>query len=219
MIVSARVCKTNAEQMPDILTLHLPPPAKILDMTYGNGVFWRNVPHVFAREDEKIGRSVKGYKIWANDIDPTKGVFHHDFADLPSDWSKRFAAVVLDPPYLHVGGIKTLKASIDRGYNNKDRALRSGAGFRAVHRLYTRGFLEANRVLAPKGKLIFKCMDQIESGKQCWDHIVLKSMAEELGFYIEDMFVYVSASTPTMRHRVQKHARRNHSYWIVGVKR
>jgi hypothetical protein len=40
---------------------------------------------------------------------------------------------------------------------------------------------------------------------------------EQLGFKKEDLFVLVQDHQPTMRHKPeqQKHARRNHSYFLV----
>lgn len=42
-------------------------------------------------------------------------------------------------------------------------------------------------------------------------------VGEEVGFMSEDLFVLVRKSRPLMRHKPenQKHARRNHSYFLV----
>jgi tRNA G10 N-methylase Trm11 len=204
-VLTAKVCQTNAEQFPDILRLYVPPPAKVLDMTYGNGAFWKKVE----------GR----YDVTKNDIDSDRGSTHHDFTALPAGWRERFGAVVLDPPYLGVGGIETLKASIDRSYKNKARARADLAGISAVRRLYAGGIIEAYRVLVRSGILIIKTMDQVESGQQNWLNVDLMEMCRILGFKNEDLFVYVLKHNPTMRHDHQLHARRNHSYWIVARKR
>ena len=206
-VLTARVCKSNAEQFPDILKLFVQPPAKVLDMTYGNGVFWRKVTGV--------------YDVTKNDIDPSRGNTHHDFTDLPANWRERFDCVVLDPPYLGVGGIKTLKKSIDRGYKNRARAEADLAGISAVRRLYARGIIEAWRVLKRSGILVIKTMDQVESGQQNWLHVDLMEMCRILGFKNEDLLVFVNHpdNPPAMRHEHQLHARRNHSYWIVARRR
>ena len=205
-VLTARVCKTNAEQFPDILAVHVPPPAKVLDATWGRGVFWRDVP--------------KGaYKVTKNDIDPDRGDTHHDFTALPSRWRERFDCVVLDPPYLGVGGIETLQESIDRGYKNRARAKADLAGINAVRRLYAGGIIEAWRVLKRSGVLVIKTMDQVESGQQNWLHVDLMELCRILGFKNEDLLVFVNKSHPTFRHEHQLHARRNHSYWIVARRR
>lgn len=205
IVVTARVCRSNAEQFPDILRLYVLESGKVLDMTYGNGTFWRDVN----------GK----YKVTKNDIDPNRGTTHHDFTRLPDSWSERYDCVILDPPYLGVGGIKTLKISLDKLYKNRARAESSQAGLGAVRRLYAGGISEAWRVLKKSGVLIIKTMDQIESGQQNWLHVDVMELCRILGFKSEDLFVYVNANRPTMRHDKQVHARRNHSYWIVSRRR
>ena len=71
----------NAEVFPLILDLHVPDGAKIADVTWGKGVFWRDV-------------DVAKYELHPTDI--AGGV---DCRDLPyADDS--FDCVVLDPPYM-----------------------------------------------------------------------------------------------------------------------
>jgi len=193
---------TNADLFPDILRLYLDDGAAILDMTYGNGVFWRQI------DDDK-------YVVTKNDQEPGRGDLNHDFRQLPASWDESFDAVVLDPPYLYTGGFATLRDSIDRGYRNRERARSGIHGVAAVHQMYAQAFIEAYRVLKRKGFLITKCMDQVMSGKQTWMHLELQRLAEILGFKNKDLFVMVMNGTPTMRHNIQKHARRNHSYFLV----
>jgi DNA modification methylase len=83
--------------------------------------------------------------------------------------------------------------------------------------MYRDGMAEAYRVLKHKGILIIKCMDQVQSGRQQWAHLIYHQMAEKLGFRAEDLFVLVRKSRPLMRHKPenQKHARRNHSYFQI----
>ena len=81
--------------------------------------------------------------------------------------------------------------------------------------MYAQAYIEAYRVLRKGGFLIVKCMDQVMSGKQTWMHTEMQRLAEILGFKNKDLFVMVMNGTPTMRHNIQKHARRNHSYFLV----
>lgn len=193
---------TNADLFPDILRLYVDDGAEILDATYGRGVFWRNIP-----EDK--------YNVTRNDIDIGRGDVHHDFRSLPSSWDNHYDVAVLDPPYLYTGGFNTLRDSIDRGYRNRARARSGIHGVAAVHQMYAQGMIEMYRVLKKGGFLIIKCMDQVMSGRQTWMHIEMQRLAEILGFKPKDLFVMVANSTPTMRHRRQLHARRNHSYFLV----
>ena len=196
---------TNADLFPDILRLYLDDGAEILDMTYGNGVFWRQIP------DDK-------YTVTRNDIETGRGDRSYDFRELPANWDENFDGVILDPPYLYTGGFATLQDSIDRGYRNRERARSGIHGVAAVHQMYAQAFIEAYRVLKKGGFLIVKCMDQVMSGKQTWMHTEMQRLAEILGFKNKDLFVMVMNSTPTMRHNIQKHARRNHSYFLVLTK-
>jgi len=196
---------TNADLFPDIMRLYVADGADVLDMTYGNGVFWRNIP------DDK-------YTVTRNDIEAGRGDHDYDCRELPTTWNESFDAVIFDPPYLYTGGFRTLRDSIDRGYRNRERARSGIHGVAAVHQMYAEAYIEAYRVLKRKGIFIVKCMDQVMSGKQTWMHLEMQRLAEILGFKNKDLFVMVMNGTPTMRHNIQKHARRNHSYFLVLIK-
>jgi tRNA G10 N-methylase Trm11 len=196
---------TNADLFPDIMRLYVPEGSKVLDMTYGRGVFWKNIDKT-------------KYTLTMNDLDPDRGVTSYDAADLPDEWEGYFDAVVYDPPYLYTGGFRTLKKSIDKGYKNKVRASKGISGVARVHQMYAKAYIEAYRVIKKKGIFIVKCMDQVMSGRQTWMHSEMQRLAEILGFKSKDLFVMVANGTPTMRHKTQKHARRNHSYFLVFIK-
>ncbi len=102
-------------------------------------------------------------------------------------------------------------------YGNKERAADGISGVEAVDQLYYRGIAQAQRALKHKGMLILKCMDQVMSGKQAWAHVTYMNMAEDMGFRPEDLFITVRKTQPLMRHKpeAQKHARKNHSYFLV----
>ena len=67
-------------------------------------------------------------------------------------------------------------------------------------------------MLKPKGILALKTQDEIESGKQVWRHFDLRFL---WGFKLIDLFVVTMIGKPLMRHKHQKHARKNHSYFMV----
>ncbi len=222
-VLTAGVFASNSEQFPQILGLYVPPPARVLDMTYGNGVFWKKVPNVILG-NYPMGNAdppyVLSYYVWDNDIDPERGSFSYDLTDLPEAWIETFDAVILDPPYLLIGGIQTLKDSIDRGYKNRESDKKSKSGkIGAVERLYGGGIIEAYRVLKRSGILIIKCMDQVRGGQQQWLTQDMMDLCRIFGFRNEDKFVFVNKNKPTMRHETQKHARHNESYWLVARRR
>src|SRR2546423_1658200 len=72
---------TNAKLFPRILRLHVPEGATIADVTYGTGIFWREV-------------DLSKYKLLATDL--TTGV---DCRHLPYE-DGSLECVVLDPPYM-----------------------------------------------------------------------------------------------------------------------
>lgn len=187
MILSAKV-GTNKDLFPIVLSLYVPQGSVIADITYGKGVFWKNV--------------TGDYEVLASDIQT--GV---DFGNLPHA-DRSIDCVVFDPPYLHGGS--TLKKSINDCYRNENQS------YESVIRLYLKGILESSRVLKKKGILILKTQDQTESGQQRFTHIDLMNLLQPIGYKILDLFVLVQSTTPTQRWEHQKSARKNHSYFIVA---
>ena len=191
----------NNDLFEKIASLYIKDNDRVLDMTFGKGIFWKNIPDIKC-------------EIWKNDIDKNLGTFCYDFRELPEDWKAKFHVVVFDPPYMHSSKYKTIKKSIDDCYKNNAKI--SGAGsMNSVRAYYKAGMLEAHRVLASKGILIVKCMDQIESSKQRRLHIWVWEDALNVGFMDEDLFVLVQQSVPAMRWQHQIHARKNNSFFWV----
>lgn len=207
--VTAKV-GNNDDLFPDILRLYVPRGSLVADVTWGRGIFWKQVD-----QDD--------YRIIRSDIERC-GDVQCNFRALPHP-AASLDAVILDPPYLYIGGWKTLRGYFhetthdweNTSYGNVERASRGISGVKAVDQMYYEGIQEAARVLRKGGILILKCMDQVQSGKQQWAHIVYLRFGEEVGFMSEDLFVLVRKSRPLMRHKPenQKHARRNHSYFLV----
>ena len=183
------VTGTNADLIPEIFSLHVAKGSVVADVTYGRGVFWRNI-------------DASQYNLLKSDL--SQGV---DFSRLPYA-DRSIDVLILDPPYMHGGA--TVKESINKCYKNNNTSHES------VIRLYTSGILEAARVLKSKGKIIVKTQDEIESGVQRWSHVEVMQILTMLGFRLLDMFVLVQSTLPAMRESYQKTARKNHSYAIVG---
>ena len=186
---------TNADLFPSALALYSKPGDRILDMTWGLGVFWRNVQQA-------------DYDLVRNDIDPGRGDVHHDFRKTP--FGEEFDAVVFDPPYASRSTNKN--GAIGGRYNNSEHGL---ATVKDMLDFYYAGICEAQRILKPAGILYLKCMDEVASGKQERNHIAIWKSALGAGFTDEDLFVLVQNGTPTMRHPYQIHARKNNSFlWV-----
>jgi len=180
---------TNRDLVIDVMSMYATDGDIVADVTYGKGAFWRDVDT--ARYDFR----------------PTDLMTGTDFRDLPYG-NGSIDMVVLDPPYMHGGS--TVKESINKCYQNQNTSHES------VIRLYAGGLLESARVLKKKGRILVKCQDEIESGRQRMSHIEITQMMELLGFKLLDLFVLVQSTTPAMREKYQKTARKNHSYMIVG---
>lgn len=191
---------TNADVFPHILDLYVGANSRIADVTYGKGVFWRKVE----RPDLTLEAT-----------DLTTGV---DCRELPYE-DGSFDAVVLDPPYMHSPGQGAHRnhQNFEDYYRNNRTTPGGGAKYHeAVLDLYFAAGKEAVRVLSEGGVLIVKCQDEICSNRQRLTHVEIINEYEEFGLIAEDIFVVVRSGKPGMSRVVrQRHARKNHSYFLV----
>ncbi len=214
LIVSAHV-RGNADVFPKILKLHVPVGSVVADVTWGKGVFWRNVPAGL-------------YKVKGTDI--ATGI---DCRSLPYDDSS-LDCVVLDPPYMEgfyrkkstqkagSGTHSTFREAYSNGNEvNEDKKNKGTKKWHtAVTDMYFRAGAEAFRVLRQKGILIVKCQDEVSAGKQWLTHVEIINEYEVMGFYTKDLFIVVRSNKPAVsRLKRQVHARKNHSYFLVFVKK
>lgn len=191
-ILTAQV-GANAQIFADVLRLYVPEGSRILDMTYGQGMFWREADRAW-------------YGLSTNDL-VTNADYHDDFAKLLWD-DQEFDAVVFDPPYAGHGLGPNSPLRKQYGLDT----LGPGWSTRKTREMYRAGLAEAHRVLRVGGVAIVKCQDGVESGRQQWVHVDVLGAD---GFEAVDLFVVVQQGKPIMRHKHQVHARKNHSYFIV----
>lgn len=221
-VIRSAYVENNDVVFNDILTLYVPAGACIADVTFGQGVFWNKV-------------DISKYRIVASDLylkEETKKRFPTlnirdgvDCKSLPYN-NASLDALVLDPPYMEgfyrrdeeqVGGAGT-HSSFRKAYSSGKMA---EGGLRAkyhdaVTETYVRASIEAYRVLREGGIFIVKCQDEVSANKQRLTHIEIITACEQLGFYVEDIFVVVRNNRPVVsRLKKQSHARKNHSYFIV----
>jgi hypothetical protein len=194
----------NADVFPHVLALYVSPGSRVADVTYGRGTFWK---HLDSRR----------YQIVASDL--ATGV---DCRRLPyGDGS--LDCVVLDPPYMHTpGGTAHVEhQNFEQYYGNNRPVDSTGAKYHeAVLELYFAAAREAARVLKDGGILILKCQDEVCACKQRLTHVeIINSLTESL-YIVEDLFVLVRRNKPGVsRILKQRHARKNHSYFLVFRRR
>jgi hypothetical protein len=206
LVLSAHV-GGNAEVFPLILDLHVPKGSVVADVTYGGGVFWRNV-------------APKSYTVKATDI--AQGV---DCRSLPYQPGE-IDCVVLDPPYMEGffrnGGIVAGAGTHNtfRNYYRNGGAKSDGPKYHAaVLDLYQKAGDEALRVLRDGGVFVVKCQDEVSANLQHLTHVELIAYYAGIGFYCKDLFVVVRTNKPgASRILRQAHARKNHSYFLVFIK-
>ncbi len=201
----------NAPVFREILKLFVPAGSTVADVTCGKGAFWKQVEE-------------GSYKVLATDIQT--GV---DCRDLPYE-DGSIDALVLDPPYMEglfrtttdeMAGSGSHSAFRDHYSDGKATEQLDGTPkyHDAVVDLYLRAGQEAKRVLRNYGIFIVKCQDEVSANTQRLTHVELvNAWAED--FYCKDLFVITRPNRPgIVRLLRQEHARKNHSYFLVFVKR
>jgi DNA modification methylase len=187
----------------------------VADVTYGKSVFWRNVP---------AGR----YEVKSTDIDQSIDCRSIPYQDSSID------CVILDPPYMEGfyrnredqkagrGTHSAFREAYSHGdeVNGDEKYSGTKKWHAAVTDMYFRAGREAFRVLRHEGILIVKCQDEVSANKQWLTHVEIINEYQRMGFYTKDLFVVIRPNKPSIsRLKRQVHARKNHSYFLVFVKK
>ncbi len=213
---------SNDVVFPMILELYVPDGSQVADITYGKGVFWRQV-------------NTSHYRLSASDLKvgdlPKRCRGGIDSRRLPYE-NESFDVVVFDPPYMHTPG-----GTAHNGHQNYEAYYANNAEedpevtqqvrednngippkyHEAVLDLYFRSGREAWRVLRKGGIFIVKCQDEVCANRQRLTHIEITNEYGRYGFVVEDLFVVVRENKPGVSRLMtrQYHARKNHSYFMV----
>jgi hypothetical protein len=165
-----------------------------LDATYSTGGFYREeVPEPKLKFDLRP---------------QVPGVQQADFRALPLD-SASVTSAVFDPPFIHAAGQDSIIG----------RRFADGRSQHALRALYLGGLVEFYRVLKPKGVLVVKTQDIVESGRQVLNHCRVWEMANSLGFLDLDVFILLKRSSLRGHNwERQQHAHKSHSYFLVFEK-
>lgn len=165
-----------------------------LDPTYSIGNFYKRIPQ-------------PKFKF---DIEPqAEGVVQADCRKLPME-NESVSTIMFDPPFIHTQA--KVAGLIQERFGG------GGKSMYEIWKLYYDSMLEFFRVLKSNGILVFKCQDGIEGGKQYLTHVEIINQAIKIGFYPEDLFILLSSNRMLNQNRVQQHARKFHSYFIVFKK-
>ena len=190
------VYNTQEEILEAIRRLHCPQGFQA-DFTYGNGGFWKSLPrpkHCF-------------------DLTPLHdGVIAASSCDLPLA-SGSLDNAVFDPPFL---------TYITGGRDHKKGKMAMSARFGGYYTYselethYQGTLRESYRVLAPLGRLIFKCQDIIHNHRMHCTHFNVVGWAIQERFRLLDLFILPAKSRmPGPQKGTQRHARIFHSYFLV----
>jgi hypothetical protein len=181
--------------------LYLRPGNRIADVTYGKGVFWRQI-------------DLAQYDFHPSDL-LTVPEHPHDFRRLPYR-SADFDVHVFDPPYIHH---PRAGRYMEADYRNHQTT--KGFSHDDIIQLFRDGMIEGHRILKPGGLMLVKCKDEIESGKQKITHIEIHDIAvNELRMEVQDTFVPTQKQPVMYGGQPQQHAWKNHSYlWVFKKKK
>ena len=206
---------TSAEVIRDIFAMHFTTrnaydPLRVLDLTYGKGVFWK-----WDYLSKEIG-PFKGYpyiKLTKNDFyNPPVDGTALDFTLLSNLPDSYFDIVVFDPPHSAHG-----PSSDSKRYGSSRDQKGAPQNYNEVNRLLVNGIKEATR-LASWG-IVVKTMDVIESGKYRLSELYAENSLVLRQFDIVDKVYFAPPRRPQpdkARGAKVKHFRNRPSVFIVA---
>lgn len=223
-ILAASSWPSNAEMIVDVVELgHIRPTDKVIDLTWGSGVWWKKYRHpgefVAVCNDRRKDGTLKAPSPADNVTVATADFTNLSEAHFPTG---SFDVTVFDPPYVSIGGRTT--STIPRfleGYGLRDAA-KTPEGLHAYNML---GAMEAARITRPGGKVLVKCMDYVSSGRtQQATRWMIEDVEEETPLRLIEKFIHVGNPGPQPKRnldgteRRQVHARNNYSVLYIFQK-
>lgn len=206
VVLSAHV-GDNSDVFPELMSIHVAEGSCVADLTFGKGVFWRNIPK------EK-------YQLFPTDIKYGQCWSKVDYDTASMD------AVIFDPPYMEGLYRKNKSELAGSGTHSafqdfySDGSARDASKKRKYHDAVLEAYLSIlptiKKILKYGGKFIVKCQDEVSANRQKLTHVELIWAYEHAGFYCKDIFIVVRKNSPIVSRLVkQEHARKNHSYFLV----
>jgi hypothetical protein len=158
----------NDELIANAAQLYIHNGDRVLDVTYGKGVFWKRIDRT------KIDLVTNALVTTADS--------HCGFRSLAFA-NASFDHTVFDPPYVHDG--KTVM--IRKRYNN--HVTTAKMNYEGIIQMYEEGVRECVRVTKVGGYIWIKVQDQVENHRQRWSHFHLELMGRTLGLSLQDQFI------------------------------
>lgn len=184
----------------DIRYLHNDGNQFQVDLTYGNGQFYKG-----QKQPE-----------FCLDIDPLQDHVINSCSTNTPFSDNQIQSVVFDPPFLTY-----VRAA--RGGNGNMVMSKRFSGYWRYDELedhYKKTLLETSRILKKKGVMVFKCQDIIHNHKMHCTHANVILWAQKVGLRLKDLFVLGAKNRMPAPNRngKQKHARIHHCYFLVFIK-
>ena len=186
------------EIIKNILSLHVNSTRFDLDPTYSKGNFYNK---------SNIEKPLLKFDLYPQTEDTRKA----DACNLPLA-ERSILSIMFDPPFLAGYTKEKPTGVIGKRFH----------GFPYIKDLwawYDKCLAEHFRILDKGGILVFKCQDTVSGGKQHISHVEIINKAAEKGFYCKDIFILLAKSRMIgHNHKIQQHARKFHSYFLVFKK-
>jgi hypothetical protein len=187
----------NSDLIREAARLWITPTDFVADVTYGRGVFWRQLPDI----------EVAGTDVFTDGIDCRALPYNEKSVDV----------LVLDPPYQPTHGKPERSFGVGRSYRLND-SLRPLQTISDVQNFYKDSISEAARVVRTGGRIMVKTQDITYNHRLHLMHLdVLRYMVDS-GFDLADMFVLLNKTRMPQPTTRQQRAHRSHSYLLVGVR-
>lgn len=219
-LLAAQAWPSNAELIADVCALHAPNARRVLDLTYGRGVWWKRFQpaelHAVMPRKNWTPRTEQLFRErqWVEHVDV-------DFRAISEDLVG-FDLVGFDPPYVSTGGRAT---STVEEFNDRYGLVDATSTPRGLHEHNVEGLRCAVSACRPGGVILVKCMDYISSGKPQKASRWMFDAAIDLGLEELGTFFHIRAAggmQPTKNidgsKRRQVHARNNLSFLFAFSK-